>query len=185
MPCGGSCIEWTAISRRHSLVGAHTSFDPVQFPWIGALAAACSRERCSRPRVRKGREVRPPGVRAGPRSASGRGPAVRGRPGLGLLGSGRLGGCLRHPERRILLPRLRGHVALGPLYKGRVSGAQHDFVASSLVMFLHWRRDMRLLPSDREWLRPKKVVQYRSCSSSRPPWEPTDCSSPVSSSGSP
>jgi len=34
------------------------------------------------------------------------------------------------------------------------------FVASSLVMFLHWRRDMRLLPSDREWLRPKKVVQY-------------------------
>ncbi len=34
------------------------------------------------------------------------------------------------------------------------------FVAASLVMFLHWRRDMRLLPSDREWLRPKKVVQY-------------------------
>jgi formate dehydrogenase subunit gamma len=34
------------------------------------------------------------------------------------------------------------------------------FVTSSLLMFLHWRRDMRLLPSDREWLRPKKVVQY-------------------------
>ena len=34
------------------------------------------------------------------------------------------------------------------------------FVVSSLAMFLHWRRDMRLLPSDREWLRPRKVVQY-------------------------
>ena len=34
------------------------------------------------------------------------------------------------------------------------------FAATSLVMFFHWRRDMRLLPSDREWLRPKKVVQY-------------------------
>jgi len=34
------------------------------------------------------------------------------------------------------------------------------FVASSLVMFLHWRRDMCLRPSDREWLRPKKIVQY-------------------------
>ena len=34
------------------------------------------------------------------------------------------------------------------------------FVTSSLVMFLHWRRDMRLLPSDREWVRPKKIVQY-------------------------
>lgn len=34
------------------------------------------------------------------------------------------------------------------------------FVASTLVMFLHWRRDMRLLPSDREWLSPKKVIQY-------------------------
>src|SRR5712691_13455824 len=34
------------------------------------------------------------------------------------------------------------------------------FVTSSLVMFFHWRRDMRLRPSDREWLRPKKIVQY-------------------------
>ena len=34
------------------------------------------------------------------------------------------------------------------------------FVTSSLAMFLHWRRDMRLLPRDREWLRPQKVVQY-------------------------
>ena len=34
------------------------------------------------------------------------------------------------------------------------------FVTSALVMFLHWRRDMRLLPSDREWLRPKKTLEY-------------------------
>src|ERR1700687_2026482 len=34
------------------------------------------------------------------------------------------------------------------------------FVTSSLAMFLHWQRDMRLLPSDREWLRPQKIVQY-------------------------
>jgi formate dehydrogenase subunit gamma len=34
------------------------------------------------------------------------------------------------------------------------------FVTSALVMFLHWRRDMRLLPGDPEWLRPKKIVQY-------------------------
>jgi formate dehydrogenase subunit gamma len=34
------------------------------------------------------------------------------------------------------------------------------FVALSLVMFVHWQRDMRLRPSDREWLRPKKIVAY-------------------------
>ena len=34
------------------------------------------------------------------------------------------------------------------------------FVAVSLVMFVHWRRDMRLRPSDRQWLRPKKIVAY-------------------------
>jgi formate dehydrogenase subunit gamma len=34
------------------------------------------------------------------------------------------------------------------------------FFAASLMMFLHWLRDMRLVPRDREWLRPKKVLQY-------------------------
>jgi formate dehydrogenase subunit gamma len=34
------------------------------------------------------------------------------------------------------------------------------FAAVSLVMFVHWRRDMRLRPSDRQWLRPKKIVAY-------------------------
>jgi formate dehydrogenase subunit gamma len=34
------------------------------------------------------------------------------------------------------------------------------FVAFSLVMFLHWQRDMRLQPRDRAWLRPKKIAAY-------------------------
>jgi formate dehydrogenase subunit gamma len=34
------------------------------------------------------------------------------------------------------------------------------FVASSLVMFLHWQREMRMQAKDREWLRPQKIVQY-------------------------
>jgi formate dehydrogenase subunit gamma len=42
------------------------------------------------------------------------------------------------------------------------------FVASSLVMFLHWRRDMRLLQGDREWLRPRKVVEYMTHQSDDP-----------------
>jgi formate dehydrogenase subunit gamma len=34
------------------------------------------------------------------------------------------------------------------------------FAASSLAMFLHWRRDMRLRPEDRAWLRPETIVSY-------------------------
>jgi formate dehydrogenase subunit gamma len=34
------------------------------------------------------------------------------------------------------------------------------FVAVSLVMFVHWQRDMRLQPRDRQWLRPKKLAAY-------------------------
>ncbi len=34
------------------------------------------------------------------------------------------------------------------------------FSAAMLVMFVHWLAEMRLEPSEREWLRPSKVVQY-------------------------
>jgi formate dehydrogenase subunit gamma len=34
------------------------------------------------------------------------------------------------------------------------------FFAAMGVMFVHWRRDMRLEPADREWLRPGKAVAY-------------------------
>jgi formate dehydrogenase subunit gamma len=36
------------------------------------------------------------------------------------------------------------------------------FFAASVVMFVHWRRDMRLEPKDKEWLRPGKVKEYMS-----------------------
>jgi formate dehydrogenase subunit gamma len=34
------------------------------------------------------------------------------------------------------------------------------FFASAAVMFVHWLGDMRLEPSDREWLRPRKIAAY-------------------------
>jgi len=34
------------------------------------------------------------------------------------------------------------------------------FFASMAVMFVHWLDDMRLKPSDREWLRPRKIAAY-------------------------
>ena len=34
------------------------------------------------------------------------------------------------------------------------------FFASAAVMFVHWLADMRLEPSDREWLRPRKIAAY-------------------------
>ena len=34
------------------------------------------------------------------------------------------------------------------------------FFGSMLVMFVHWLGDMRLEPRDREWLRPRKIVEY-------------------------
>ncbi len=34
------------------------------------------------------------------------------------------------------------------------------FSAAMLGMFIHWLAEMRLEPSEREWLRPSKVVQY-------------------------
>ena len=36
------------------------------------------------------------------------------------------------------------------------------FFGSMLVMFVHWLGDMRLEPRDREWLRPRKIVEYMS-----------------------
>ena len=36
------------------------------------------------------------------------------------------------------------------------------FLLAMLVQFAHWRRDMRLEPKDREWLRPRKVIAYMS-----------------------
>jgi formate dehydrogenase subunit gamma len=34
------------------------------------------------------------------------------------------------------------------------------FFASMAVMFVHWLDDMRLQPSDREWLRPRRIAAY-------------------------
>lgn len=34
------------------------------------------------------------------------------------------------------------------------------FCAAVLAMFFHWLGDMRLEPKDREWLRPRKVMEY-------------------------
>jgi formate dehydrogenase subunit gamma len=34
------------------------------------------------------------------------------------------------------------------------------FTAAMLMMFVHWLSAMRLEPGDREWLRPRRVVQY-------------------------
>src|SRR5207245_4980579 len=34
------------------------------------------------------------------------------------------------------------------------------FFGSMAVMFVHWLGEMRLEPKDREWLRPRKVVEY-------------------------
>jgi formate dehydrogenase subunit gamma len=34
------------------------------------------------------------------------------------------------------------------------------FFVSMLVMFVHWLGEMRLEPNDREWLRPRKMIEY-------------------------
>jgi formate dehydrogenase subunit gamma len=34
------------------------------------------------------------------------------------------------------------------------------FFVSALVMFVHWLGEMRLEPNEREWLRPRKMIEY-------------------------
>ena len=34
------------------------------------------------------------------------------------------------------------------------------FFVSAVVMFVHWLGEMRLEPNEREWLRPRKIVEY-------------------------